>query len=602
MKHHIKLLSRDIVFWICLGGIFLILNGYFIRTYIVNSRLVQSFGGVYQMDATDCQSIALEIVFPIFSLFLILSYSIFQKTGREGFYELNQLYAKRKNYCCQILILLFLDVLVTMNALLGEFWFYEHNCIPNMFYRINMIENGIVWYFLLLWVAVMIGYALSMLRSRRVVLCVTVGILLLLSPLMDGVAMQLSFKGIDIYPFMLWIQLMPFPSASVFGTTSYIGFPIVKEHYWLMLFWIVFFCFFHIFSLYSKGRQRNCLLGLNALFCLMAIVILTYVPAGVRMDVGNVYNGNQHAQFYYNMQRDARTIQEKTADFQVDAYQMEFSFTDRLQGKVTLHVADETNEEQYYFTLYHTYRVTKVCDQDGNALGFHQYEDYLDVEKSDGIESITISYQGSAPGCVSYKKGMLLASYFPYYPRPGYYMVYEGVRNHKSYDEYLPILEKDTCFYDITVNTAQQVYSNLPEMERNHFQGEADGVFLVAGFVEEFNYRGIRVLYPYDGMERTGEEWKKSIDLLLDFEEECAVSDGGKGVKTILTHEIFGGGRNFTFGSNWAELAVLSPDKVLQTDGEEVPDEAEFILYYRFYLENGYNARNSAFYSDYVPE
>lgn len=595
MKYHIKLLLKDIVFWVCICGMLFVLNQRMLKACLINLNVLSDTS--YYFDAEMSLDMALGRVFPIFCFFLILSYSVFQKMHQEGYFELNYLYTQKKNYGYQLLLLLFVDILITLNALLWIFWFYMKNCAFRWDYAANVIENILVWYFLLLGVAIAIGYVLSLIRNKRVVLCSTVGILLILSPLMAGLASALLYRGVNLYPVLNWIQLMPYPDGPISNWGSYIGILIVKEHYWLMLFWISVCLFVHICSLYPKEKKRRLGLALNTVFCLISIGILAYFPAGIRMDINNTWNGKGHDSYYYNNEK--RTIQEKTADFQVDEYQMEFSLTDRLHGEVTLHIAEETKGEQYYFTLYHGYRVTGVFDQQGNKMNFQQYEDYLNVENPGGIESITIIYQGGASGCYTNQKGMLLASYFPYYPRPGYHMVYEGTRDHITYDEFLPILEEQICTYDITVNSSRRVYSNLSEVEQNHFRGEADGVFLLSGFVEEFNYRGIRVLYPYDGREDSREVWMESIDLLLEFEVENRVEEQGKGVRTILTKEIFAGHRNITFGSNWAEMVTLTPDKMLQIEGYDIPDEREFILYYQYYLEHGYNGRNNVWY--YLP-
>lgn len=582
MKHYIRVLSRDPVVWLCIGSMLLIVNGHFVKNSFRNHELVEAFGEIYQYSGANCLSNALDIVFPIFVIFLVLSYSIFRKQRKDGFQELNRLYAERKSYGCQMLLLLALDIGISMNALVWVLVLYWKNCMPHRDYILHIFENIIVWYTLVLLVSVFAGYTLTLIQNKRIVFCLLVGILLLQSPMLGGINLE---KPV-FYEILAWLRLMPFPWSDATSDIPYVGYPIVAESYWLPIFWMSICLFFHIHMIYPKGRRRRIGIGLNAGLLLAAVVILAYVPAHLKTDVyDTTYQGGNHSQYYYRWAKHLPVIQEEAADFQISGYQMDFQVTDRLKGEVTIGIEEETKGDNYYFTLYHTYQVTKVWDQNGNVLHFQQDGDYLDVENPGSVETITIQYQGSAPDCYSHKKGILLASYFPYYPRPGYYAVFDKW-------EYLPILEDSICTFDITVNSTQQVYSNLPEVERNHFQGEADGVFLLSGFVEEFDYKGIRILYPYDGKGSNAEAWKEGIDILLDFEAENHAAEQDIGVKTILLGGNIGYGRKFTFGSNWAEMAVLSPEKMIQSEGYYRPDEREFILYYQFYLEHGYNERN----------
>lgn len=581
MKHYIKLLSRDIISWLCIGSMLLIVNGYFVRVYLRNRKLVEAFGEIYQFRAASCLSIALDVVFPLFGIFLVLSYSIFRKQRRDGIFELNHLYAERKSYGCQMLLLLALDIGISINALIWVLVLYWKNCLIRGDYILHILENILVRYTLTLMVSILAGYTLALIQNKRIVFCLLVVILLLQSPMLGGINLERPVY----YAILAWFRLMPFPWSDATSAIDYVDYPIVAESWWLPILWMSICLFFHICTIYPRGGGRRIGLGLNAGLFLAAVIILAYVPANLKIDPYNSYQGDNHPQYYYRFASPLPDVKEEAADFQISGYRMSFWVTDRLKGEVTVDIVEETGRDNYYFTLYHTYRVTKVWDQAGRALRFQQDGDYLDVENTGNVEAVTIQYEGSAPGCYSHKKGVLLASYFPYYPRPGYYAVFDR-------SEYLPIQEEAVCTFDITVYSDQQIYSNLTEVDWNHFQGEANGVFLLSGFVEELNYRGIRLLYPYDGKETESDAWKESIDLLLEFEEENAVAEQNMGVKTIMLTTTLPYERDFTYGSNWAEMAVLSPEKILQSEGYYRPDEREFILYYQFYLEHGYNEKN----------
>ena len=594
MKHHRKLLTRDLIFWLCIIGLFLVLNGYFIRCYGRNQELIRLYGDNYRYDAESCLRQALSVVFPIFGIFLILSYSMFQRFRRDGFYELNHLYAERRNYLVQLSVLIVLDILIAVNALAWVLVLYRRNCTIRPDYLVHIIENILVWYGLVMLVPILAGYVLSLIRNKRFVLCMAVGLLLLQSPLLEDLAPELAYdRGINLYPFVRWVRLMPFPRGDVISGFVYTGYPVVRETYWQPVFWISVCLFFPVVTLCPKGKRRRLGLGLNAILLLCAAGILAYMPADTRVEYMNVNLGVQHPEYYYRFSPRKPVTKEEPADFSVSGYKMDLEITDRLEGEVTVYIEEETGRDHYYFTLYHTYQVTGVRDQDGRRLQFQQYDDYVDVEDTGDIEAVTISYRGSAPGFYSHEKGIRLSSYVPYYPRPGYHVVF-GKTEEIQNTEYFPILEKDICSFDIQIHTGQQVYSNLPEQEKNHFQGEANGVFLLSGFVEEYDYRGVRILYPYDGREWDRDGWEKSIDYLKAFEAEHLPPERETGVETIVLCPEDWFNRGYTFGSNWAEMQVLYSKTMRELWNDDTrPDEREFILYYQFYLEHGYNERNA---------
>ena len=593
MKHHSKLLTRDLIFWLCTAGLFSVLNGYFIRCYIRNQELVRLYGVIYHFRAEDCISIALEVVYPLFGIFLILSYSMFQRFRRDGFYELNHLYAERRNYLVQLSVLIVLDILIAFNALVWVLVLYRRNCTIRPDYLVHIIENILVWYGLVMLVPILAGYVLSLIRNKRFVLCMAVGLLLLQSPLLEDLAPELAYdRGINLYPFVRWVRLMPFPRGDVISGFVYTGYPVVRETYWQPVFWISVCLFFPVVTLCPKGKRRRLGLGLNGILLLCAAGILAYMPADTRVEYMNVNLGVQHPEYYYRFSPRQPVTKEEPADFSVSGYKMDLEITDRLEGEVTLYIAEKTGRDHYYFTLYHTYQVTGVRDQDGRRLQFQQYDDYVDVEDTGDIEAVTISYRGSAPGFYSHEKGIRLSSYVPYYPRPGYHVVF-GKTEEIQNTEYFPILEENLCSFDIQIHTGQQVYSNLPELEKNHFQGEANGVFLLSGFVEEYDYRGVRLLYPYNGHEYSKERWEESIDYLKAFEAAHLPPEQEGGVETIVLCAEEWYNRYYTFGSNWAEVYMLPPETMREFYNDDAwPDEREFILYYQFYLEHGYNAGN----------
>ena len=56
---------------------------------------------------------------------------------------------------------------------------------------------------------------------------------------------------------------------------------------------------------------------------------------------------------------------------------------------------------------------------------------------------------------------------------------------------------KQQHFFEVSVNTPQEIFCNLPKTDYNTFSGEADSLTLVGGFYETININTIEVIYPY---------------------------------------------------------------------------------------------------------
>lgn len=68
----------------------------------------------------------------------------------------------------------------------------------------------------------------------------------------------------------------------------------------------------------------------------------------------------------------------KPADFKIDSYDLEFNFRNDLNAVATIKTDDVKDE--YKFTLYHGYKISKITDGNNDELNFTRDSDYLTIK------------------------------------------------------------------------------------------------------------------------------------------------------------------------------------------------------------------------------
>lgn len=173
--------------------------------------------------------------------------------------------------------------------------------------------------------------------------------------------------------------------------------------------------------------------------------------------------------------------QYQSAEFQVASYKADFSVGRQLEARVTMKLT-ENKQQRYTFTLYHGYLVNKIEDSQGREVEFRQEGDYVTISGSE-YDTLTFYYEGSCKRYYTTSQGIFLPAYLAYYPMPGKRKVYRI--QYGYWGNSLETLGYE-AFFDVKVNTKQEVFCNLQEVEDKHFKGESDGITIFASdFLEK---------------------------------------------------------------------------------------------------------------------
>lgn len=217
---------------------------------------------------------------------------------------------------------------------------------------------------------------------------------------------------------------------------------------------------------------------------------------------------------YYN----SVAAKEEKAVFSVESYDMKLDAGRILKAEVKAELSDE-NLDVYGFTLYHGYRLKSVKDGGGSELEFQQDGDYITVRGTHSplMKSMSFEYEGSAPRYYSNEQGMCLPGFFPYYPRAGFYKVWDSNESSfaKAYSE-------NPSDFPVKVSSGRKAFSNLNENGTNEFSGTSEAVTVVSGFLRSCVVDGAEVVYPFlDPYEKDESRVAAEVEKLLTDHPEA---------------------------------------------------------------------------------
>ena len=246
--------------------------------------------------------------------------------------------------------------------------------------------------------------------------------------------------------------------------------------------------------------------------CSGAITVLLFVlymlPNGASyMNVDGMSDAYDEEYGYYN----AHTEQvgtlahcESEENFKITKYVADIHVNRILKADVEVYM-DQHELETYMFSLRHEYKVTSVEDEYGKKVSYRREGDWIIIQPGDSMKhsKFIFHYQGASKTFYSTSQAIRLPAYFAYIPFSGKrYLYLEFEQNYgeqDTYSLYRGSVQEGTGYkaeYDITVDSSLKLYSNLQEIESNHFHGFSDGATLMANtFLEEEEISGVRVVH-----------------------------------------------------------------------------------------------------------
>ncbi|MCM1245756.1 MAG: hypothetical protein NC293_08960 [Roseburia sp.] len=396
-----------------------------------------------------------------------------------------------------------------------------------------LVKAYFMYHFLTYLFAILIGMLISMIRSRIKGIFALVVVFSFFSKIIYPIIMQCaasSEKGTHILDILGIMNRNYYVFCDLIYNYTTEAVNLQRIMFWVLL-------AISLFLLVVNKKRKKIVTGI--MFVVTFVDFLFYMqPSGERYVYGN-WGAYMDEQQYYSLlywknegkadehKRIGRTYQ--TPNFKITKYKAALYPKRVLHASVDVMV-DQYGLDQYCFTLYHGYKLQKVMDQNGEELVFEQDIDHVLVKtnKAHHVEAIHFEYEGYSRKYVATSQALFLAGNFPYLPNAGWneYMI-EPIGDHWQVGYNLkgamyPI------YYDIQIDAGQKVYSNLKEIEANHYTGVSEGAtFAASPFIERMQLKNCVVYYPVlaanyrgENLEKTGKKYEDAVDALKRKEQE----------------------------------------------------------------------------------
>lgn len=460
----------------------------------------------------------LMLIPQIFVLYLIITYEYFSEANRNNIEETIE--ATGRSYSNSHKRAMFM---VMFSVLFGNYMAFALFDVFFTKYDLFLInvqdagDQGLIFIlsclfvnvFLIGSIAILLGALIAKIKRRITAYATIMAVVFLTSYLLSRVATLLQILtdySVNLFEFLKIFDIMP--KGLIFTINSAFGFSLVPSRVCLILFWnaLLLSC---LIMLYSKRKK-----ALKIILCLVACIVTLWVHSLPASDIDMTLNSKGSAmadQHYYEIAE--YRMKEEAPDFSVKRYKMELDTRRLLKAKVSMTVTEPL--EEYKFTFSHSYRISDVHDQNGTPLQYQHYKDELTIYAADkDITEITIQYEGANEAFYTNIQGINLPGGFPYYPVPGRKRITEDGFNMNS------LLLKEKAEFDLKIKSGKKVYTNLEEIEKNHYAGSSTGLSIFSGLYTEYHDKGISIVYPYL------EGWRQSnLDAVADVVKELGYTE-----------------------------------------------------------------------------
>lgn len=345
--------------------------------------------------------------------------------------------------------------------------------------------------------------------------------------------------------------------VNIYGDNLY---PIQFSQFFRILFWILVLSA-GIASCYSFRLKK----GVMTLLLCTGIGCLWFVaqPTNAWCETGasDITNSSWYLMGYYD---NPDVYQEEVAaDYQINRYEMEITPGWKMCATATLSFT-ESNTKSYDMTLYHLYEIDQITDLDGKPLTYERIGDYLTIQsETPSLEGVIITYSGGNSCFYCNKSDIYLPGWFPYYPIAGFHDVYSG----DECDFFDNVLDYEAEF-DITFLSKQDIYSDLPAVEKNHFVGTSKGALFLSGFYQQTTLdNGITCIYPYldPSTNPYATDNPQLIEQIAQYMTDSGIWTDTQGKRIIITPNIYGHDSDIVYITDYAIAATDSWFTILKT-------------------------------------
>ncbi len=394
----------------------------------------------------------------------------------------------------------------------------------NFMYIIYLLLKVALYYYLVPVTGAFFGFTFALTSNRLNSYLMLVLITLLGTPFFREILdMVYDTAELYIYPFFQIFDVFPHDTN---WTANYAFDTSVLPHVWLScIFWCSLSFVIAFYKLSVPKTPKIILKKLPVLILCAACFITAIMPSSkVQREGYHPYESvDSECSYYVAHKKGAKSVPVVNEAFSVTEYDAELTIGSKLYAKVKI-TPDNKELNEYVFTLFHEYKISKITDENNNKLKFTQDSDYVTVYTSGTINQLCFTYSGFSGTFYSNVQGTFLPGFFPYLPFPGCKAIYNA--DHGGSFNVLSF--GDEADISVKVNSLRQIYCNLEKTGRNTFSGKSNGLTLISGFYDEVTVNNITTVRPY--MDYTRES-NKNITKMINMNSDNPEFNN---VKTIL--------------------------------------------------------------------
>lgn len=433
-----------------------------------------------------------RIFFYIFILFLFISYEFVSKARLVNAEETLLTAVKKKHpfYLGQIGFLLILNFFIFVVVALYNIISLKYFFIGYRDVIIYSVLLSFVTYFLNCSAAIFIGSALALRFNRVIGYAVIVAFSLLISPLPSVLASALAMMSVNVYPLL---SIFEFYLANAEYTPNLIFWlPNLPYRWALPIVWCLLAIIISVPKLFpfaQKNKTKRTVIYVMLAVLLAVNCAVALVPSSQVEKNEDPTQGDYHDFYYYDVK--GKKQESEKADFCVTDYDISMKIRNRLYMDVKITV-DNTELDEYKFTLYHGYKISKIKDDKGQKLKYTRENDCLTVYTEGDTRCIEFVYSGYSPVYYSNLQGTSLAGDFAYYPIPGWHALYNSEQQALS-----PVLLDKEAEFEVEIDAPYEIFCNLGQNDDGKYRGKSNALTIASGFIREYQIQDTAVIASY---------------------------------------------------------------------------------------------------------
>lgn len=292
------------------------------------------------------------------------------------------------------------------------------------------------------------------------------------------------------------------------------GFQNEQFKLFIFLFWILL----TITIILIKRQKKYRKILISILSCITIVSLcMSYLPQSM-LRPNRQWNKDNYDYTYYVTHKNDE-IKHEDVQYMITKYKMNYTITNQLYAKGTIHLESQNKQKDFVLTLYQKYKIEKL-ESKNEIRSYKQEGDYIYITFKDNIKSadISIAYKGYHDRLYSNHQAVLLPGYFAWYPMAGKKILYSDFNAQRiALYGYNATNKIEPAYFDIQVNSQCDIITNLSKESNHHYTGISDGLTMIGGTTKKTKndlfinyYPGeLYIDYQYDEMIK---EWQDTYD------------------------------------------------------------------------------------------